>query len=80
MEHGGITFETAENMIRSIEISNSSSLLRVPSNDASFIQRALETGVHGIVVPNISSAQEAEQAVKACKYFPDGTRGFSPFY
>ena len=79
MEHGGITFETAENMIRSIEISNSSSLLRVPTNDASFIQRALETGVHGIVVPNISSAQEAEQAVKACKYFPDGTRGFSPF-
>jgi len=79
MEHGPISFETAEDMVRACEVSRCTPLLRVPQNDESFILRGLEIGSHGIVVPNISSKLEAESAIKAIKYHPEGHRGFSPF-
>jgi 4-hydroxy-2-oxoheptanedioate aldolase len=79
MEHGPASFETAEDMIRAIESEGAAALVRVPSNDPALILRALEIGAHGIVVPQISSADEAKRAVEAIRYFPEGARGFSPY-
>ena len=79
MEHGTISFETAENMVRALESEQSTPLIRVPKNDASLILRALELGSNGIIVPQISSAKEAKKVVEAVKYHPAGKRGFSPF-
>lgn len=49
--------------------------LRVPWNDPVYIKRALDTGVEGIMVPYIETADEARAAVAACKYPPEGVRG-----
>ena len=35
-------------------------------------------GAEGILIPMVSSAEEARIAVSACKYPPEGTRGFGP--
>jgi 2-keto-3-deoxy-L-rhamnonate aldolase RhmA len=35
-------------------------------------------GADGILIPMVSSAAEARAAVSACKYPPEGTRGFGP--
>ncbi len=53
-------------------------LVRVAANDASPIGRALDAGAAGVIVPLVSSAQEAASAVAACRYPPLGVRSFGP--
>ena len=50
-------------------------LVRVPALDEAWIKRALDAGAEGIIVPQVSSAAEAEQAVRFAHYPPRGTRG-----
>lgn len=49
-------------------------LVRVPWNDGVWIKRVLDTGCDGIVVPQVRTADEAQEAVQACWYPPAGTR------
>lgn len=52
-------------------------LVRVPWNDPVYIKRALDIGAEGIVVPSVRNAAEARAAVAACRYPPEGVRGFA---
>jgi 4-hydroxy-2-oxoheptanedioate aldolase len=51
-------------------------VVRVPSNDAGWIGRALDTGAHAVIVPMVSSAEDASRAARACRYAPDGGRSW----
>lgn len=43
-------------------------------------QGALDAGAHGVVVPLLKTPEEAQKVVDACKFPPQGSRGFgSPF-
>lgn len=79
MEHGPASLERAEEMVRAAESEGASALIRVPVNEEWLILRALETGAHGVVVPQVTDASAARQAVAAVKYHPQGRRGLSPF-
>lgn len=74
-EHGSMDIETAGRMISIISGSQVIPLLRVPWNDLSQIKRGLDTGAAGIMIPMVNSKDEAERAVKLCKYPPVGVRG-----
>jgi 4-hydroxy-2-oxoheptanedioate aldolase len=52
--------------------------VRVPGNDAAAIGKALDLGAGGVIIPMVGSAEEAERAVAACRYAPDGTRSYGP--
>ena len=78
-EHGAITLETAEHMVRAAEMHKCSPLVRVPQLDDAEILRALDIGAHGVIVPQIESADQAAQAADAAMYAPKGRRGFSPY-
>lgn len=52
-------------------------ILRVPWNDPVYIKRALDIGAEGIIVPSVQNAAEARAAVAACRYPPQGVRGFA---
>ncbi len=39
------------------------------------VRKALEAGVQGVIIPHISSVEEAEAVVKAVKFPPRGNRG-----
>ena len=51
--------------------------LRVSCNDPVVLKRALDFGVEGIMVPNVSNAAEARAVVSGCRYPPEGIRGFA---
>jgi 2-dehydro-3-deoxyglucarate aldolase/4-hydroxy-2-oxoheptanedioate aldolase len=51
--------------------------VRAPWNDPVVIKRILDAGVYGVLVPYINSRAEAEVAVRACKYPPEGVRGIA---
>ncbi|MFO7997098.1 MAG: aldolase/citrate lyase family protein [Dehalococcoidia bacterium] len=75
MEHSAITLREAQQLIQVIELSGCAPLVRVGANDANMIKRVMDTGAHGVIVPMINSKEDAEQAVGAVKYPPQGFRG-----
>lgn len=75
LEHSVITIREAEELIRVIELCGAVPLVRLSSNDPVQIKRVMDAGAHGIIVPMVNSAIEAEQAVAALRYPPQGRRG-----
>jgi len=75
LEHSVISISQAAELIRIIEQANTPPLVRLTSNNEHQIKRVLDAGAHGIIVPMINTALEAEKAVKSCRYEPLGTRG-----
>lgn len=57
---------------------NVPTLVRVPSNLTSIIKPVLDSGAHGIIVPQVKTVAEVKQVVSDCRYPPQGTRGFGP--
>lgn len=78
-EHGAISFETAQQMVIACESRNVSPIMRVGNLEESMILRALDIGIHGIQLPNISTVADAQKLVEFSKYPPIGIRGFSPY-
>lgn len=63
--------------IRAAEISGLTPVVRVTTNDPGMILRAMDLGAGGVLVPQVNTAAEAEAAVRAAKYGPEGTRGLA---
>lgn len=74
MEHGAIDWEQASTLFAVIADAGGVPLVRVPCGDHDHIKRALDAGAYGIVVPMVMSRAEAEKAVRAAKYPPEGNR------
>ncbi len=75
MEHSAITLHEAQQLIQVIELSGCVPLVRVGANDANLIKRVMDAGAHGVIVPMINTKEDAERAVGAVKYPPEGFRG-----
>lgn len=75
LEHGPIDYLGATTLLQAMGASSTSSIIRVPWNDPVEIKRALDTGVEGIMIPSVDTAEAAQAAVAACHYPPRGIRG-----
>ncbi len=76
-EHGPIEPRDCENMVRAAELRSVTPVVRVPTNHAPTILRFMDSGAHGLHVPWVNSVAEAEAAVRAVKYQPEGARGLA---
>ncbi|TXT04900.1 hypothetical protein VHUM_03983 [Vanrija humicola] len=74
-EHGHIGDDAMHNAAAAISALGVSPLIRVRGTGPDIIKRALDTGAHGLVVPMINTAAEAEAVVAASKFPPQGLRG-----
>ncbi len=74
-EHTSTSLNDVLHMLQTTNGSECSTIVRVPWNDKNMIKRALDTGPDGIIIPLITTKEEAEAAVKAMKYPPWGERG-----
>jgi 4-hydroxy-2-oxoheptanedioate aldolase len=77
LEHTPVTEERAAGLIRAAEAAGIPALVRVASHEPTTIGRLLDAGPAGLHVPQVGSAREAEAAVRATRYAPDGTRGLA---
>jgi len=75
MEHSAITLDVAQSLIKTIELNDCIPLVRVGENNPYLIKRVMDAGSHGVIVPMVNSRKDAENAVKAVKYPPKGSRG-----
>lgn len=78
-EHGGWDFGALDAAVGAVEAGGAAPLVRAPGPDAFFVQRALDLGAAGIVVPQVPDAEAAARAVAMAHYAPLGTRGYNPF-
>lgn len=79
MEHGPAGLLQTQNNIRAAALGGAAPIVRVPRLDETVIGQALDIGAAGIQVPQIGSAAEAAEAVKAAKFHPLGSRGVCRF-
>lgn len=77
-EHGVFGIETAENLARACDANMIASAVRVSRCDPVEIMKALDASIRHVVVPNMSTAKQAEQAVAATRFGPHGLRGACP--
>jgi 4-hydroxy-2-oxoheptanedioate aldolase len=74
-EHGHIGDDSMHNSVSAIAALGVSPIIRIRGPAHDIIKRALDTGAHGIMVPQINNAKEAEQVVASSKFPPYGVRG-----
>ena len=78
LQHGLLDYQDLTYMLPAISNSDATPLVRVPWNEPYEIMKALDAGAYGVIVPMVNTRQEAERAVAACRYPPDGNRSFGP--
>ncbi|NLS15313.1 4-hydroxy-2-oxovalerate aldolase [Rhizobium sp. P40RR-XXII] len=77
-EHSQIGRERIEDLIRAADVHRVPAIVRVPGHAAEDIAAVLDAGAAGVLVPRVSTAEQARAAVKATRYPPLGTRGVGP--
>jgi 4-hydroxy-2-oxoheptanedioate aldolase len=78
MQHGVIDYQTAVTLLQAISTTPTIPLARVPWNDPAHLMKILDAGVYGVICPMISTREQAEALVQACKYPPRGFRSWGP--
>lgn len=76
-EHGPISAESAYPMVLAAEARGMAAFARAGQNDRQVILKLLDIGVSGVMVPQVNTAEQATEAVRACRYWPDGSRGLA---
>jgi 2-dehydro-3-deoxyglucarate aldolase/4-hydroxy-2-oxoheptanedioate aldolase len=77
MEHGHGDYQTLLAQLQAIEGSPTIPVVRVQANDPAVIKRVLDLGAYGVMVPWIGNRADAEAAIRAAKYPPQGIRGIA---
>ncbi len=75
MEHYPIDMSDLLNCFYAITTTDTVPFVRVPGNDYQMLKRVLDAGAYGVLIPNIKGPEDAERAVQACRYAPEGFRG-----
>jgi 4-hydroxy-2-oxoheptanedioate aldolase len=76
MQHGAPNSETAYECLHTLHSAGTKPLARTSIAAPAEVQRALDLGALGVVVPMVNSAAEARELAQAAKYPPLGARSF----
>lgn len=77
MEHSPNDYFSVLGQMQAFAASDTTAIVRVEWNDAVAVKRLLDLGAPGLLFPMIQSVEEAEKAVAATRYPPNGVRGVS---
>jgi len=76
VEHSPVGFETMVNCFRATQLGGAVPMARVPWNETVWIQRTLDAGALGLVVPMVNTAEDAQNVVSNMRYATKGQRSF----
>ncbi len=74
MEHSAFSYRDVGNLLSGAKSTELVALVRVPELNKNAIGRVLDLGADGVIVPHISSSEEAAKLVSYAKYHPLGKR------
>jgi 4-hydroxy-2-oxoheptanedioate aldolase len=74
MEHGPIPLADAAAMVTAVRAQDSVPIVRAAWNESAQIQRVLDLGAWGVMVPVVNDAEDARRAVRDARFPPLGER------
>ena len=74
-EHSGFGIETVKRVMAYMRAAELPTIVRSPSRDYKDIARTLDAGADGVMLPMVSTADEAKSIIHSMKYVPAGGRG-----
>ena len=78
LQHGIVDYQVAVTMLQAISITDATPTVRVPWNEPGIIMKCLDAGAIGVIIPMVNTVEEAQAAVAACRYYPEGMRSNGP--
>ena len=78
MQHGLMDYAGMLAMLQALGAARVPPLVRASWNEPSALMRPLDAGAFGVICPMISTHDECEAFVAACRYSPRGLRSFGP--
>jgi 2-dehydro-3-deoxyglucarate aldolase len=73
-EHGPLEARELTEILQAVG-DKTACIVRVPEAAEVPIKRALDLGAHGIIVPQVNTAEQAADVVRWARYAPEGSRG-----
>ena len=74
-EHGPTDVLKNRELVQAAEYRDVVPIIRVPNSNSDTILKALDIGAHGILVPRVNTAEDAQHIARAARYYPMGMRG-----
>jgi 4-hydroxy-2-oxoheptanedioate aldolase len=78
LQHSETNLAQIQGMFQAVSSTPAMPFTRVAGNDIILIQRVLDLGAYGVIVPYVQTVEEAQTAVRAAKYPPLGERSWGP--
>lgn len=78
LEHSPMSLETAATLIAVGRGVGLVTLVRTPDHAQSWIQRCLDAGAAGVIVPHVDDVEQATRVIRSARFEPEGTRGVGP--
>jgi 2-keto-3-deoxy-L-rhamnonate aldolase RhmA len=75
-EHGVFSESDFLHTLRALASTDTLGMVRLAGHDTKALGRYMDMGADAIVVPDVSTAEQAKALVRAMEYPPAGTRGF----
>lgn len=75
LEHAPLTVEAAYRMIFAAQAMGMAALVRLSDREGAQIQRLLDSGADGLLVPHASDLEQADRITRSMVFAPAGTRG-----
>ena len=77
LEHGCGGEATLFQNLQALRGSSTAAIVRVGAPHPDLIQRVLDWGADGVMIPHVDTAEVAQACVRAVRFPPHGTRGYS---
>ena len=74
-EHGAGELHHAVDMMRAAACTETTMVIRVPSDNPVYLRRLVDAGCEALLVPMVESAEQARAIVEAVRFPPRGKRG-----
>jgi len=78
LQHGENNAGNLVGMLQAVGCTPATPLVRVATNQPADIQRALDMGAYGLVVPMVNTRAQAEAILESVYYPPKGARSWGP--
>lgn len=78
LQHGESQPGNLLGMLQAVSCTAATPLVRVATNQPVDIQRALDLGAYGLVIPMVNTRADAEAVLRSVHYAPGGVRSWGP--
>lgn len=76
LEHRAMSLREVQALLIACHLYDIDAMVRVPTREKTELYRYLEDGAAGLMIPHVSTVQEARDLVRSTKFPPLGERGF----